>query len=104
MRVVIHRYIATWASSPWAELENDQPWSLVGRLPQCVRALIGRLPADDYHLDGDVAIHKTAQVEPGAVLKGPLILGRSCWVAAGAYLRGGNWFERDCTIGPGSEV
>eukprot|EP01032_Pedospumella_encystans_P034388 gene34388-38873_t len=58
----------------------------------------------DYAIDGDVAVHRSATVEPGAVLKGPLVVGPGCFIAAGAYLRGGNWLDARCSIGPGAEL
>lgn len=63
-----------------------------------------RLDATDFNLSDEVAIHKTATVESGAVLKGPLIVGPHCFIAAGACLRNGNWVADRCTLGPGSEL
>lgn len=48
--------------------------------------------------------HATAEIEPGAIVKGPAIIGPHCFVASGAYLRGGVWLEESCIIGPGSEL
>jgi UDP-N-acetylglucosamine diphosphorylase / glucose-1-phosphate thymidylyltransferase / UDP-N-acetylgalactosamine diphosphorylase / glucosamine-1-phosphate N-acetyltransferase / galactosamine-1-phosphate N-acetyltransferase len=55
-------------------------------------------------LGDDMAVHRSATVEPGAVLKGPLILSAHSFVAAGAYLRGGNWIGERCIFGPGAEL
>ena len=52
----------------------------------------------------EVAVHRTARLEPGAVVKGPAIIGPNCFIAAAAYLRGGVYLERDCIIGPSSEL
>lgn len=38
------------------------------------------------------------------MVKGPAIIGPNCFIAAGAYLRGGVYLERDCVIGPSSEL
>jgi len=103
-QIPIEDYVAGWASSPWSAFAGHRPWDLVSQVPHLVSGLMGRLPMDEYRVAGDVAIHRSAQVEAGAVLKGPLILGPGCRVASGAYLRGGTWLERDCTVGPGSEV
>ncbi|MES2724715.1 MAG: DapH/DapD/GlmU-related protein [Pseudomonadota bacterium] len=51
-----------------------------------------------------MALHRSAVVEPGAVLKGPAIIGPRCLVAAGAYLRGGVFLEEDCIVGPNAEL
>lgn len=66
--------------------------------------LLGGPPAGEYVVANEIAVHRTAAVEPGAVLKGPLVLGPGCLVAAGAYLRGGNWVAAGCTFGPGAEL
>jgi NDP-sugar pyrophosphorylase family protein len=91
----------TSSLSGWAALT---PWDLVTKLPEIVGELLNALPQDDYEIRGDIAVHKTATVEAGAVLKGPLILGPRCFVAAGAYLRGGCWVGEGCTFGPGAEL
>jgi NDP-sugar pyrophosphorylase family protein len=97
-------YIAGFAGSPLAPWATSLPWELPPRAPEIVRRLLAELPAGDYVVEGEVAVHRSARVEPGAVLKGPLILGADCFVAAGAYLRGGNWVDARCTIGPGVEL
>jgi len=97
-------YIAGFTGSPMAPWAASQPWELPPRAPEIVRRLLAGLPAGDYVVEGEVAVHRSARVEPGAVLKGPLILGADCFVAAGAYLRGGNWVDARCTIGPGVEL
>lgn len=97
-------YIAGFTGSPLAPWATSQPWELPPRAPEIVRRLLAGLPAGDYVVEGEVAVHRSARVEPGAVLKGPLILGADCFVAAGTYLRGGNWVDARCTIGPGVEL
>jgi NDP-sugar pyrophosphorylase family protein len=53
---------------------------------------------------GIIAVHPTATVEAGAVVKGPAVIGAECFIAHGAYLRGGVWLDERCSIGPGSEL
>lgn len=97
-------YIAGFDTSPLAPWGRLAPWALVARASEVVAELLQALPAEDYEIRGDVAVHKTTVVEAGAVLKGPLILGPRCFVAAGAYLRGGCWVDAGCTFGPGAEL
>ncbi|RSZ47155.1 MULTISPECIES: LpxA family transferase [unclassified Variovorax] len=97
-------YIAGFAGSPLGPWAASLPWELPPRAPEIVRQLLAALPAGDYAIESEIAIHRSARVEPGAVLKGPLILGPDCFVAAGAYLRGGNWVDARCSIGPGVEL
>jgi len=102
--VRIADYIQDLADSPLAQWADLTPWALVVNAPERVSALLAQLSPDEYEVRGDVAVHRTAQVEDGAVLKGPLIIGPGCFIAAGAYLRGGCWLGEGCIIGPGAEL
>lgn len=93
--------ISRSALAPWADLS---PWALVTQAPAVVRQLLADLPADDYSVQGEIAIHRSATVEPGALLKPPLIIGADCFIASGALLRGGCWLDARCIIGPGAEL
>jgi NDP-sugar pyrophosphorylase family protein len=93
--------IETSALAPWCALE---PWELTSQSESVVRLLLEALRRSEFNVIDEIAVHRLAVVEPGAVLKGPLIVGAKCLVAAGAYLRGGNWIGANCTLGPGSEL
>jgi UDP-N-acetylglucosamine diphosphorylase / glucose-1-phosphate thymidylyltransferase / UDP-N-acetylgalactosamine diphosphorylase / glucosamine-1-phosphate N-acetyltransferase / galactosamine-1-phosphate N-acetyltransferase len=97
-------YVRGFAGAPLAAWRHRMPWELVAQAPQVVRELLAGLPVADFTIDAEVAVHRSATVEAGALLKGPLIVGPGCFVAAGAYLRGGNWLDAGCTIGPGAEL
>jgi len=103
-RIALPRYIASIATSPLARFTDLKPWELTAAAAPIVGQLLAELPADDYLIQGQVAIHRSATVEAGATLKGPLIVGAGSLVAAGAYLRGGNWVDQGCCIGPGAEL
>jgi NDP-sugar pyrophosphorylase family protein len=100
----LYDYIAHIAQSPLAPWADLAPWALVSQAPAIVRQLLTQLPADDYRIDDEVAVHRTATVEAGALLKGPLIIGPECFIAAGSLLRGGCWVDARCIIGPGAEL
>jgi UDP-N-acetylglucosamine diphosphorylase / glucose-1-phosphate thymidylyltransferase / UDP-N-acetylgalactosamine diphosphorylase / glucosamine-1-phosphate N-acetyltransferase / galactosamine-1-phosphate N-acetyltransferase len=102
--IQLSRYIASIAASPLARWSDQEPWEMVAQSEAVVRALLAELPAHEFTVTGEVAIHHSATVEPGSVLKAPLVLGAGCFVAAGAYLRGGNWVAENCIFGPGSEL
>lgn len=87
--------------APWA---LAAPWQITAQAEEIVRQLISGLPASDYEVTGEAACHRTARIEPGAVLKGPVIVGPGCFIAAHALLRGGVWLDQGCSIGPGCEV
>lgn len=96
----IATFIAAW---PSLRLEAAPPWTLTGACEHQVRLLLARL-GPGYRRQGDSAIHETAVVEAGAVLKGPVIIGPGTLVAAGAYLRGGVHLGAHCVVGPACEL
>ncbi|MGH6615725.1 transferase [Sphingomonas sp.] len=98
----ISRYIERWTTSPFAAADG-QPWTIVRDAEALVRSAIAHLGAE-YRIESDIAVHASATLEPGAVLKGPAIIGPHCFVAAGAYLRGGVYLDEECIIGPNAEL
>ena len=97
-------YIAVFSTSPLARWGDACPWELTQQSETIVRQLLATLDLREFKVAGEVAIHASATVEDGAVIKGPCILGPHSFVAAGAYLRGGNWIADHCTFGPGAEL
>jgi UDP-N-acetylglucosamine diphosphorylase / glucose-1-phosphate thymidylyltransferase / UDP-N-acetylgalactosamine diphosphorylase / glucosamine-1-phosphate N-acetyltransferase / galactosamine-1-phosphate N-acetyltransferase len=96
--------ISAFAASPLAAWASLAPWELTGQSETIVRRLLGSIDLSAFTLIDEVAVHVSATVESGAVLKGPLIVGAGSFVAAGAYLRGGNWIAERCVVGPGAEL
>jgi UDP-N-acetylglucosamine diphosphorylase / glucose-1-phosphate thymidylyltransferase / UDP-N-acetylgalactosamine diphosphorylase / glucosamine-1-phosphate N-acetyltransferase / galactosamine-1-phosphate N-acetyltransferase len=82
---------------------HDEAWMVVQSAGALVRTALAGL-GEDYRPEGDVAVHRSATIESGAVLKGPMIIGPRCFIAAGAYLRGGVFLDEDCIVGPNSEL
>lgn len=79
------------------------PWDITKDLQEILFALISDLD-DSYTIRDGVAIHKTAIVEQGAILKAPIIIRENCFVGAHAYLRGGVFLGNNTTVGPSSEI
>lgn len=104
MTISIADHIAAFRTPTWARYATLEPWQLTTQVEAIVSDLLASLPAHEFHVADGIAIHRSAQVENGAVLKAPLILGADCFVAAGAYLRGGNWIDARCIFGPGAEL
>lgn len=100
----LHSCLKSFAASPLAPWASLDPWEITSRSEAIVRELLADLPAGEFRIKGEIAVHRSATIEAGAVLKGPLILGAGCLVASGAYLRGGNWIAADCIVGPGAEL
>lgn len=94
--------IGAWHASPFAGLRGE-PWDVVAELPGMVRTLLDTLD-DGYRIEGETAVHRSAMVESGAMLKGPLIVGPDCRIAGASLLRAGCWLDGGCVVGPGAEV
>lgn len=100
---LMRRFIRNFGGSPFAEDIATSPWRLISSIERLITAQIPKL-GGDYRIAGNVAVHDTAQIEEGAILKGPAIIGPACFVAATAYLRGGVFLEESCIIGPAAEL
>jgi bifunctional UDP-N-acetylglucosamine pyrophosphorylase / glucosamine-1-phosphate N-acetyltransferase len=100
----IARYIPSLPSSALARWSHLAPWELTANSAVIVRTLLAELPEHDFVIAAEIAVHRSAIVESGAVLKAPLVLGAGSFVASGAYLRDGNWVAENCTFGPATEL
>lgn len=100
---ILSEHIAGWDDSPFAARAAGDAWDVVAGLADTVARLLDTLDAG-YAIAGDIAVHRTARVETGAVLKGPVIVGPDCLIAGGSLLRGGCWLDRGCIVGPGAEL
>lgn len=78
-------------------------WELAAKAPHIVTSLAAEMP-EGYEVRDGIALHATARVERGAVVKTPCLIGPEVFVAAGATLRGGVWLGAGCSVGPGCEV
>ena len=58
----------------------------------------------DYRISNGQAVHHSARIEPGVIMKGTVIIGADCFLATGAYLRGGVFLDNNVSIGPGCEI
>jgi len=84
-------------------LRGFSPWEATGRSSELVSDAIQELDGE-YQISGEIAVHKTAEVESGAVLKRQVIVGPGAFIASGAYLRNGCYLGRECIVGPGCEL
>ena len=98
----IQDYIKSFLSH-FLENANQQPWEIVDNLEEILTNKIQQL-SDDYTIEGNVAIHKSATVEKGVTLKGTIIISENCFIGAHAYLRGPIFLTNSVIVGPGSEV
>jgi UDP-N-acetylglucosamine diphosphorylase / glucose-1-phosphate thymidylyltransferase / UDP-N-acetylgalactosamine diphosphorylase / glucosamine-1-phosphate N-acetyltransferase / galactosamine-1-phosphate N-acetyltransferase len=79
------------------------PWSVTQKIEEIILEKM-KSCGDEFTLKGNIAIHKSAKIEEGVILKGPLIISENCFIAAHAYLRAGVFLDRNVIIGPGCEV
>lgn len=80
-----------------------EPWHITAQLTGLLHNLVLQLDSS-YIIENDIAVHVTAVVEQGCVLKGPVIIGPGCRVGAHAYLRGGVWLAESARVGPACEI
>ncbi|MCA0422855.1 MAG: LpxA family transferase [Proteobacteria bacterium] len=97
-------YIASFATSPLAGFGDLSPWHMTAQAADLMRRMMRTLPVDRFLITDDIAVHRMAHIEQGAVIKGPAIIGEGCFVGMNALLRGGVWLAPHCSVGPGCEV
>jgi UDP-N-acetylglucosamine diphosphorylase / glucose-1-phosphate thymidylyltransferase / UDP-N-acetylgalactosamine diphosphorylase / glucosamine-1-phosphate N-acetyltransferase / galactosamine-1-phosphate N-acetyltransferase len=95
--------ISDFVTDAQTSFSNLAPWLATSRAPDIVTSLVAEAGSGFMKKDGN-AIHETAVIEPGAVIKGPVFIGPRCLVAVGAYLRGGVWLEGDNIVGSYCEL
>jgi NDP-sugar pyrophosphorylase family protein len=80
-----------------------QPWQITANLEELLREYLPYLDKD-YRISNGQAIHHSARIEPGVIMKGTVIIGADCFLATGAYLRGGVFLDNQVSLGPGCEI
>jgi len=88
-------------AAPWALL-GEPLGQLLAELPSS--AIEGRLDPGAQILGDRIVISAGARVHAGAVIEGPVFLGRDVQVLPGAYLRGGVWLGEGARVGANTEV
>jgi len=93
-----------------ASFDPNAPWTLLG---EPLDAVLAALPSSriethltpDVHLLGDgIVIGAGTRIGPGAVIEGPIRIGRDVEIRPGAYLRGGVWIGDGCIVGASTEI
>jgi NDP-sugar pyrophosphorylase family protein len=93
-----------------SRLDPEAPWSLLG---EPLDEVLDALPADDVrirvlpdvHLVGErIVICPGTRIHPGAVIEGPVFIGRDVEIRPGAYIRGGVWIGDRCVVGANTEI
>ncbi len=73
-------FVGALSASALAPWESSAPWELTRQAEAVVRRLLGEVSRSGFDVSAEIAVHESATVESGAVLKGPLILGPHCFV------------------------
>lgn len=79
------------------------PWNVTSNLPGILNDLILQLDAN-FEINNGIAIHKTAIIESGVILKAPVIICENCFVGSHVYMRGGVYIASSSSIGPACEI
>jgi NDP-sugar pyrophosphorylase family protein len=91
-------------------LDPAAPWSLLG---DPLDDVLEDLQSDDIqvklspdvHLLGHlIVICSGTRIGPGAVIEGPVFIGRDVEIRPGAYIRGGSWIGDGCIVGASTEI
>src|SRR5690349_3559893 len=84
-QVLTTDFVRGWVTSPFGAFLGS-PWTATAQANELIASAAERL-GPDYTQDGLLMRHATAVIEPGAVIKGPAILGPNTLVASNTYLR-----------------
>ena len=100
--IIIDNFIHEF-SILFPNIEKLQPWAVTSNLPGILNELMLHLD-DNYEIINGVAIHKTATIESGAILKAPAIICENSFVGSHTYIRGGVYIAKSSSIGPTCEI
>lgn len=90
-------------SNTFKDLSQSEPWNITDELKSIIEIMILNLN-DDYVIEDNIAIHKSAVIENNVTIKKPAIIGENCHVGANAYFREGVYLDKSVKIGPGCEI
>lgn len=82
---------------------SGQPWEITSDAAVLIREALTNL-GKGYGVADDIAIHHSARIEAGAIIKPPAIIGPKSFIASHCYLRGGVFLGASCSVGPGCEL
>ncbi|WP_394775216.1 DapH/DapD/GlmU-related protein [Flavobacterium sp.] len=90
-------------SKTFNDLNQSEPWNITNDLKNIIGKMILNL-GDDYIIENNIAIHKSATIENNVTIKSPAIIGENCYIGANAYFREGVYLDKSVKIGPGCEI
>lgn len=90
-------------SKTFSDVSTSKPWNITNDLKIIIEKMILNL-GDDYIIQDNIAIHKSATIENNVTIKKPAIIGENCYIGANAYFREGVYLDQSVKIGPGCEI
>lgn len=90
-------------SETFPNQKDLQPWEITDNLKEILHKMISHL-GEAYKIEDGIAVHKTAIVEKGVVMKSPVIVNKNCYIGANAYFREGVYLDNNVKVGPGCEI
>ncbi|MFZ0598924.1 MAG: DapH/DapD/GlmU-related protein [Flavobacterium sp.] len=90
-------------SKTFTDLNQSEPWNITNDLKNIIGKMMLNL-GDDYKIENNIAIHKSATIENNVTIKSPAIIGADCYIGANAYFREGVFLDKSVKIGPGCEI
>ncbi len=96
-------FVARAADSRPARWAEAVPWQWTMDAAAIVTELV-QSAGPHYRVENGIAVHTSACVEFGALIKAPAFIGPNCFVASTALIRGGCWLDQDCIVGPSAEL
>jgi len=98
----LSRYIER-ISSTFSALQMRRPWQATQHASEIILQRMSTL-SSDYKIFNNVAIHETVNIDSHAIIKGPAIISKNCFIGAHCYIRGGVFLDENVSLGPGCEV
>ncbi len=97
---------------PYPEVFEDceYAWEVLARLEEFFNSLkLGKIecpiPQGVYLIHPEkISIGRGTVIEPGALIRGPCLIGQDCEIRHGAYIRGSVLVGNQCLIGHNSEI
>lgn len=96
-----HRELFNNLKYPWEALEQLYLYLLkqkLGKIETHIASGVSLVDPDK------ISIGSGTNIEPGAYIQGPCIIGQDCQIRQGAYIRGNVLIADQCVIGHGSEI
>lgn len=100
--IVIENYIES-IRDKFPQIKDLQPWEIIDHLEEILLQVIKSLDSN-YKIENNIAIHHTATIEQGVIMKGTIVIAENCFVGANAYLRGPIYLGSAVKVGPSSEI